>query len=124
FPAGRCSMPPLTTPVTTLRAHRIFAAALALWLGCIAAPQAAGERNSWTMPGTLRIAITIQPQSLNPILTTTSYETDLARLCFDGLLAITQDGNAKPNLAVRVPSLANGDIGRDGKTIRYVLRRN
>ena len=107
-----------------MHARRIFAVALLLWLACIAMPQAAGERNSWTIPGTLRIAITIAPQSLNPILTTTAYETDLARLCFDGLLAITQDGNAKPSLAARVPSLANGDISRDGTTIRYQLRHN
>ncbi|MGH7685150.1 MAG: ABC transporter substrate-binding protein, partial [Vulcanimicrobiaceae bacterium] len=107
-----------------MRALKVVAATLALWMLSISTPQAAGEGNTWTIPGTLRIGITIQPQSLNPILTTTAYEVDLARLCFDGLLAITQDGNATPNLAARVPSLANGDISRDGKTIRYVLRRN
>jgi len=85
-------------------------------------PLRAEARNSWTILGTLRMAIGISPQSLNPILTTTVIETDLARLCFDGLLAFTTDGTPEPNLATVVPSFENGGISRDGMTIRYRLR--
>ena len=105
------------------RLARLFAATVLGSLLAIA-PCAAQSRNPWTIPGTLRIAVGIAPQSLNPILTTTVIEVDLARLCFDGLLAITQDGNARPNLAREIPSLHNGGISTDGKTIRYRLRPN
>ena len=85
---------------------------------------AAGAPNPWTIPDTMRLAITISPNTLNPILITTAYENDIARIAFDGLVAITQDGTATPDLAIEVPTLKNGGISRDGKTIRYKLRHN
>src|SRR5581483_8721764 len=106
-----------------MRFIRLLAVALAC-AACFAPHRGLGEpaqRNPWTIPGTLRMAITIAPSSLNPLLLTTVYENDIARFCFDGLLSFTQDGTATPDLALEVPSLRNGGISADGKTIRYRL---
>ncbi|MBV8151218.1 MAG: peptide ABC transporter substrate-binding protein [Candidatus Eremiobacteraeota bacterium] len=103
--------------------RRAAAVALVAAVCAIASPvPAQPARNPWTIPGTLRVAVTIAPRSLNPILTTTAVEFDLARFCFDGLLATTPAGVPSPNLATEVPSLRNGGISRDGKAIRYRLR--
>jgi len=73
---------------------------------------------------TLRIGIAQSANTLDPILSTELSESFLATLVFDGLVSTTGDGNLQPRLAARVPSLANGDISRDGRTIVYHLRHD
>lgn len=43
---------------------------------------------------------------------------------FDLLLDVDSHGRAVPALATRVPTEANGDISRDGRTLTYHLRRD
>lgn len=97
---------------------------LAFALFGAAAPSHQARRHPWTIPGTLRIGIIGDPSSLNPLLATTSFEYALAGLCFDGLVAVDDAGHVTPDLATEVPSLRNGGVSPDGKTITYRLRRN
>ncbi|HTX03269.1 MAG TPA: peptide ABC transporter substrate-binding protein [Candidatus Acidoferrales bacterium] len=98
--------------------------AAGLWmLALLALPANAQNRNPWTIPGTLRVAIVADPQTLDPILQTNIYQGFINALCFDGLLASAGNGDLYPALARRVPTFQNGDISRDGKTIRFELRR-
>jgi peptide/nickel transport system substrate-binding protein len=85
---------------------------------------AAPPRHSWTIPGTLRVALASSPNTLNPILTTQLIENFIASLIFDKLIATRPDGSFIPELAAAVPSLDNGGISRDGRTITIHLRRN
>lgn len=74
--------------------------------------------------GVLRIANYAEPTSLNPLLVTNTAENFIMSLAFDELVTLDDKGNEVPDLAAEVPTLANGGISKDGKTITYKLRRN
>ncbi len=78
--------------------------------------------HTWTEPGTLRIALTQMPNSLDPVLRTELLELFLAQFVFDPLIATRADGTLEPKLARVVPSFANGGISLDGLTFTYHLR--
>jgi peptide/nickel transport system substrate-binding protein len=71
---------------------------------------------------TLNVAMASNPNTLNPILSTQQFEVQVEALAMDPLIATDPDGHDVPMLASRVPTLANGDISRDGVTIAYHLR--
>ena len=103
----------------TLEAKRLrrafaFAAAL-LCAGC-----AHGVR---VQTDVLRVAVTSAPKTLNPLLATTTDEAFIAGLYLQPLLAFDRRGDARAVLARTVPSLRNGGIAPDGRTIVYHLRR-
>ncbi len=77
----------------------------------------------WTHPDELRIAMTLSPNTLNPLLSTQSLEVQAEALAFDPLVGADPQGHDVPILAARVPTLENGDISKDGLTIVYHLRR-
>jgi len=73
----------------------------------------------------LRVAITTEPNSLDPIFSLSDYETFVARLAFDPLVTVAAGGRTLlPRLARVVPTQDNGGISRDGKTITWHLRRD
>lgn len=72
---------------------------------------------------TLRVAVQQEPRTLNPVLSTQGIEDDAFNLIFDGLVRVDDAGALVPDLATRVPTLQNGDIARDGKTVTYHLVR-
>jgi peptide/nickel transport system substrate-binding protein len=81
-------------------------------------------RHPWTVPNVLRIAIQGSPDTLQPLLTSDTTDKMIGRLLFDPLVSVDAGGtHAVPILAARVPTLANGDIARDGMSITYHLRR-
>lgn len=85
---------------------------------------AIGDRvNSWTVPGVLRIETTSTPDTLNPLLGQESIDTDLSMFWAGHLFNWSDNGKMIPELATEVPTLANGGISRDGRTIVYHLRR-
>lgn len=63
------------------------------------------------------------PATLDPLLLSGPAASDVGPLLFSYLLTTDASGRLAPDLAVRVPSLANGDIAPDGRTITYRLRR-
>jgi peptide/nickel transport system substrate-binding protein len=71
----------------------------------------------------LRVGLVQQPNSLDPLHAIQFYENYLAEAIFSALTVIDDRGNVAPDLVVRVPTRANGDISPDGKTIVYRLRR-
>jgi peptide/nickel transport system substrate-binding protein len=74
--------------------------------------------------GVLRLGTIIEPGTLNPAIGTLVGESNLAALLYDGLVRIDHHGNPVPDLALEVPSRANGGISADGKTLTYHLARN
>lgn len=94
--------------------------------GCTRVAQApSGGRHPGTIPGELRIAVVASPSTLNPLLAADTTEAMLDRLTSDLLISVDPSGRRPiPMLAARVPTLANGGISRDGRTITYRLRRN
>ena len=75
---------------------------------------------------TVRFAIAADPQTLDPLFAHTdanSVEQQLARLAFEPFIDIDAHGRQVPVLLARIPTVANGDLSRDGRTIVYHLRR-
>ena len=84
----------------------------------------AGERNPWTIPGTLRVGMDEEPDSLNPLFSHSASSDVIAGLVYSFLLRYDRTGNYVPDLATMVPSASNGGISRDGTTIVVHLRKN
>jgi peptide/nickel transport system substrate-binding protein len=75
--------------------------------------------------GTVRFSIAADPQTLDPLFAhadAASVEQQLARLAFEPFIDVDPQGRPVPVLLARIPTLANGDISRDGRTIVYRLR--
>jgi peptide/nickel transport system substrate-binding protein len=106
---------------------RIAAVALALLFaiaGCSrqAAPWKGG-RNAWTIPGVVRLGEDEEPDSLNLMYAHTAASDAIVGLIYSFLLRYDAQGNYIPDLATQVPTLRNGGISRDGKTIVVHLRK-
>ena len=103
------------------------AAALALLVastGCSRpATPAAGERNAWTVPGVLRLGEDEEPDGLNLMYAHTAAADAISGLLYSFILRYDAEGDYVPDLAIRVPTLRNGDISRDGRRIVVHLRK-
>jgi peptide/nickel transport system substrate-binding protein len=113
-------------PAATIAVTLVAAVAIA---GCTRIETAGNggartERHPWTIPGTLRVALPGSVNTLNPILSTQQVEAIAEAFALDPLVATDPEGHDVPILAATVPTLQNGGISRDGKTITYHLRRN
>ena len=73
---------------------------------------------------TIAFNVSEDPHSLNPLFARSDDERQLAHLCFEMLLDVDERSRQVPALAVQVPTLRNGGISRDGRTITYHLRRD
>lgn len=100
---------------------RVVAAACALLIAyvCGTTPIAAGSGSS------VHFAIGADPQSLDPLFAhpdAGGVEAELARLIFEPFVDIDASGHQIPVLLSRIPTVANGDLSPDGRTIVYHLR--
>jgi len=76
---------------------------------------------------TLRFDIAADPANLNPLFARSDangVDQQLARLAFEPFIDVDAHGKPIPVLLSVVPSVANGGLSRDGRTIRYHLRRD
>ena len=73
--------------------------------------------------GTLRLFGLQDPPGFNPLVSDNADLQDLMPLVHGFLLGADARGNFTPDLVEAVPSLSNGGLSRDGRTIRYRLRR-
>jgi peptide/nickel transport system substrate-binding protein len=92
-----------------------FIALAACASGC-AGPRARLERP-------LRLVTFQDPPTLDPLVSDNAQLTDVALLLHGYLLRTDARGAFLPDLATRVPSVANGGIRDGGRTIRYDLAR-
>ncbi|HEY6487263.1 MAG TPA: peptide ABC transporter substrate-binding protein [Candidatus Cybelea sp.] len=70
----------------------------------------------------LAIADNVDPTSLNPLLAHDQDTIGYDLLVTQTLIGLSAENRLIPILVTRVPSRANGDVSRDGKTIIYHLR--
>ena len=68
------------------------------------------------------VPIPIDPPSFNAYLNDTGYETLVGELVFGALAEIGPDGAYYPELAVELPTLANGGLSSDGRVVTWKLR--
>jgi peptide/nickel transport system substrate-binding protein len=111
-----------------MRARRtVRFACAAIVAAMLTGPAPAGsqdQHHEWTNPNVVRFAVIGDPNSLNPLLAQSTNDTDIDTMFASGLIGVDETGKIFPQLAVRVPTTANGDISADGKTITYRLRHN
>jgi len=110
--------------------HKLLAvfAACAVVLGaCTKADQsttAPGGRHAWTHPGHLIIGSAgEEPDNLNEMFAHTDAADQLANLIYEPLFRYDPAGDFMPAAATEVPTLQNGGISKDGKTIVLHLRK-
>jgi peptide/nickel transport system substrate-binding protein len=79
--------------------------------------------HAWTQPDRLRLASTEEPDSLNKLFANSDASDQVANLISAPIFRYNDKGDYVPEMALTVPTLQNGGISRDGKTIVLHLRR-
>jgi peptide/nickel transport system substrate-binding protein len=119
----------------TIQWRRAAAAGLAATMTLAACTQAPPSSGASGTPGAaataavsrgkgddLKILYWQAPTILNPHLATGTKDFDAARLALEPLAAWGPDGKAIPALASEIPSIANGGISADLKTVTWKLK--
>jgi peptide/nickel transport system substrate-binding protein len=63
-------------------------------------------------------------ETLNPMLSESTYESVVLNGIFSQLVRMDEAGNLLPDLAVEVPTVDNGGISADGKVFTFHLRKD
>lgn len=93
--------------------------------GLAEAPSDLLTRVAGTEAGTLIYGLTQEAVNFNPLLyVNTGVETSVEFAVFDSLWKIDETGKFIPNLALEIPSVANGGISADGLTWTIKLRQD
>lgn len=103
-----------------MRAKPVMVASLALVVAACTGKPASGPTTS-DMPsrgGRLVVALFADPGHLNPAITANFATHSAAAPVFNALLALDDEGNLAPDLAVRLPEVQDG-----GRVYRFILRR-
>jgi peptide/nickel transport system substrate-binding protein len=86
------------------------------------APTSAPATATPTKGGTLRILYWQAPMSLNPHQSSGAKDYDAASVTLEPLAHWNPDGKPVPALAAEIPTLENGDVSQDLKTITWKLK--
>jgi peptide/nickel transport system substrate-binding protein len=100
--------------------------ALAFLICGIGIAGCAREQNSPPAAATVRFALAADPQTLDPLFAhadAAGVEQQVARLVFEPFVDIDERGRTVPVLLDRIPTVENGGLSRDGRSIVYHLRR-
>ncbi len=86
-----------------------------------------GSHETTTHRTTLRFDVAADPTNLNPLFAHTdagNVEGQLAHLAFEPFFDLDARGKPVPELLETLPTVANGGLSRDGRTLVYRLRKN
>ncbi len=86
------------------------------------APARAASMGRRGESGVLKLLYWQAPTIVNPHLATGTKDFHASRLCLEPLLTVNAAGVFTPVLAAEVPSLANGGVAADGKSVTYKLK--
>jgi peptide/nickel transport system substrate-binding protein len=86
------------------------------------APAAAVPTNTTAPAKPLTIALSQEPDQLNPLFSSMSYVGWLSQMVLVGLGRWDDKNNLVPELATDIPTTANGGVSADGLTITWHLR--
>jgi peptide/nickel transport system substrate-binding protein len=95
--------------------------ALALVSGLLAPQRAsAGERGQG---GTLRLLLWQAPTIINPHLSVGTKDLAASRIVYEPLATFDKVGRLIPLLASKIPSLENGGVPADGRSVTWKLKQ-
>ena len=86
------------------------------------ADQPAG--NPWTHHGRLVYAEAQDTKSLNPLLAANAAAGDLSMFLYSYTVRYDDKARPVPDAVSEVPTVENGDVSKDGLTLKYKLRPN
>jgi peptide/nickel transport system substrate-binding protein len=98
---------------------------LTILLGVVALLSACAAPSSERAKATVRFDLAADPRNLNPLFSNpdaASVEQQIARLAFEPFVDFDGRGRVRPELLQEIPTVANGGLSKDGRTIRYRLR--
>ncbi len=85
---------------------------------------AEGARHPWTESGVFRFSEASDPKSLNVVLNAATPTLDIAMFAFSWTVRYDANGRPVPDALREIPTVANGDVSKDGLTLKYKLRPN
>ncbi len=88
------------------------------------APGSAQHTNPWTHPGRFIYAENQDIKSLNVMLATSAAAGDLSTFLFSYTVRYDAKGHPVADALREIPTIQNGDVSRDGLTLKYKLRPN
>lgn len=107
-----------------MRIVAIAFAGLAL-LSSACAPAAPAPQPAAKTGGTVRITMNQEPDNLNPLYGGgLRVSNTVMQAVYNGLWVVDEKGSFQPELAAEVPTVQNGGVSADGKTITIKLRRD
>ena len=74
--------------------------------------------------GTLRLLYWQAPTILNPHLSTGFKDAEASRITLEPLASFDNEGNLIPFLAAEIPTVENGGVAEDGKSVTWKLRQD
>lgn len=84
----------------------------------------AGGQHPWTQPGVFRFSEAEDPKNLNPMLNSGTPTLDLSMFIYSWAVRYDNKAQPFPDALSEIPTVANGDVSKDGLTLKYKLRRN
>jgi peptide/nickel transport system substrate-binding protein len=84
----------------------------------------ASGTHPWTQPGVFRWSEHADPKNLNPALDSASPTLDLSMFIFSWAIRYDSKAHPVPDALREVPTIANGDVSKDGLRLTYKLRPN
>src|SRR5512134_3722715 len=73
--------------------------------------------------GALKVLWWQSPTLLNPHFAVGTKDQDGSRIFYEPLAAFDPDGNLMPILAAEIPSLQNGAVAKDGRSVIWKLKK-
>ncbi|MBV9102298.1 MAG: peptide ABC transporter substrate-binding protein [Candidatus Eremiobacteraeota bacterium] len=80
--------------------------------------------NPWTHPGRLIFATAADPKNLDPVLAAQQPTLELSMFIFSYAVRYDEHAQPVPDALREIPTIENGDVSRDGLTLKYKLRPN
>ena len=88
-----------------------------------ASTSGASAGNAWTHHGSLVIAENQDAKSLDPVLAASASVGDMSYFLFSYAVRYDDKGRPVPDALREVPTVENGDVSKDGLTLKYKLRK-
>ncbi len=94
--------------------------------GCSKVSNGSGSTglHAWSQPGVFRFAENVDPRNLVPELGSSASSGDLSMFIYSYAVRFDDKANPIPDAVSEVPTLENGDVSKDGLTLKYKLRHN
>ena len=84
-----------------------------------ASTSGASAGNAWTHHGSLVIAENQDAKSLDPVLAASASVGDMSYFLFSYAVRYDDKGRPVPDALREVPTVENGDVSKDGLTLKY-----